>query len=188
MKEIYSYVIVLLVLLESCGGTKETNHPDQQQVLDTLSLSAENRLTSTEPNASTEAEFIEIDTLVSNGSLRILISFKNLDTYVNQEYATSEGEKVDSYRDIARNIQIFKDGEVVADTVIKKQSFGTFLDEDFMVNAIFRNYWIDSFDANSVTFFGTISKPDTDWAFPFFHIYSFESKQFTVERLEEEEI
>ena len=130
------------------------------------------------------------DTLIGNGSIRVVISNKRLDTHVRQEYKTDDKTKIDNYLDLGKRIQIFQDGAELIDTVFTKNNFDSYLGTDFLEKAILKGYWLDDFndENSSLIFFGTITKPETDWTFAFYHIFSLEKEQFMVQIYEDEKI
>jgi len=131
---------------------------------------------------------VAFDTIVESLGLQIIINEKTLDTYVINEYTIDNVKHVDKYRDIERQLKILKENEILVDTFLRKETFGADLDKEFLNISNFHGYWINKIQADTIEFFGVISKPETDWSYAFFHYFDTKTKTFVIKEHIDEEI
>ena len=85
------------------------------------------------------------------------------------------------------SLKIKQGNKIILDTLFRKENFNNYIDENFQKIAVFQGYWLDEIDNEKIQFFGTISKPETDWAFDFRHNFYFKDKSLKTEMVEETE-
>jgi hypothetical protein len=95
---------------------------------------------------------------------------------------------LDKYRDTERQVRILKDNIILIDTVLRKETFGAGLDKTFLDISNFHGYWIKRIEADTIEFFGVISKPETDWSYAFHHYFDTKTKTFVIKEHLDEEI
>ena len=129
------------------------------------------------------------DTLIHE-SWVLSVRSKALGTYVTQEFEDEEEIRAYHYRNFSYKVTLKRENEAMLDTVLYKEAFKSLLDPAFLDSAIFRNYSFERYDlkARQLYFFGIITKPDTDWTWAFYHIYSLESNDFVIEEYENGEM
>lgn len=128
------------------------------------------------------------DTLIADSQVQISIKKTYLDSYVSNEYEEEGNKQVDKYRDAEITLVIEQNSEILLDTVLKKEQFLNYADQEFMDIAIFHNYWFKKLDKDKIELFGVISKPETDYSLAFYHYLHLANKKLEfVEYIEEEE-
>ena len=125
-------------------------------------------------------ESVRIDTLIQSLDLEISIVSSTIDSYVVNEFESEGIKYIDKYRDYQNCLIIQKDGEKIVDTVFTKKTFSEFTSQEFLDNANFHGYWVNKVTVDTIEFFGVISKPETDWTFPFYHYVDLKTSKFTV--------
>ncbi len=176
MKTVNLLPIIFLTIL-SCSKRKEVyNKPI---------ITSENSTDRFFPKEKTVEKF---DTLIVDKNLEISITKSYLDSFVTNEFEI-EGKKkqVDKYRDAEISLKIKQDNKILLDTLFRKENFNNYINKNFQNIAVFHGYWLDGIDNEKIQFFGTISKPETDWAFDFRHNFYFKNKSLKTEILEETE-
>ena len=177
-----SYLIpILLIAILSCSKKQE----EKIEVFNKPIISNENSTDRFFPKEKTVEKF---DTLIVDKNLEISITKSYLDSFVTNEFEI-EGKKkqVDKYRDAEISLKIKQDNKILLDTLFRKENFNNYIDKNFQNIAVFHGYWLDGIDNEKIQFFGTISKPETDWAFDFHHNFYFKDKTLKTEMLEETE-
>ena len=131
---------------------------------------------------------LAIDTTVQSLGIQIIINDKTLDSFVTNEYTIDKVKYLDKYRDTERQVRILKDNIILIDTVLRKETFGAGLDKTFLDISNFHGYWIKRIEADTIEFFGVISKPETDWSYAFHHYFDTKTKTFVIKEHLDEEI
>ncbi len=177
-----SYLIpILLIAILSCSKKQE----EKIEVFNKPIISNENSTDRFFPKEKTVEKF---DTLIVDKNLEISITKSYLDSFVTNEFEI-EGKKkqVDKYRDAEISLKIKQDNKILLDTLFRKENFNNYINKNFQNIAVFHGYWLDGIDYEKIQFFGTISKPETDWAFDFHHNFYFKNKTLKTEIIEETE-
>lgn len=175
MKTIKLLPIIFLTIL-SCSKRKE--------VFKKPIITSENPTDRFFPKEKTVEKF---DTLIIDKNLEISITKSYLDSFVTNEFEIEGKKQVDKYRDTEISLKIKQDNKIILDTIFRKENFNNYIDKDFQNIAIFHGYWLNEIDNEKIQFFGTISKPETDWAFDFHHNFYFKDKSLKTELVEETE-
>ena len=128
------------------------------------------------------------DTTDQATGITITITEKTLDTYVTNEHGNDSVKYVDKYRDTEWLIKVSRNQELVVDTVLRKEDFAGDLQREFLEVANFHGYWIKTIQPDKVEFFGVIAKPETDWAFAFYHNLDLTTRQFSIKEHVDEDI
>ena len=180
MKTTFCLPILLLAFL-SCSKKQE----EKIEVFNKPIISNENSTDRFFPKEKTVEKF---DTLIIDKNLEISITKSYLDSFVTNDFEI-EGKKkqVDKYRDAEISLKIKQDNKILLDTLFRKENFNNYINKNFQNIAVFHGYWLDGIDNEKIQFFGTISKPETDWAFDFHHNFYFKVKTLKTEMLEETE-
>ena len=180
MKTSYLIPILLLAIL-SCSKKQE----QKIEVFNKPIITSENSTDRFFPKEKTVEKF---DTLIVDKNLEISITKSYLDSFVTNEFEI-EGKKkqVDKYRDAEISLKIKQDNKILLDTLFRKENFNNYINKNFQNIAVFHGYWLDGIDNEKIQFFGTISKPETDWAFDFHHNFYFKVKTLKTEIIEETE-
>jgi hypothetical protein len=156
-------LLIFVCLVISCNSSKEKKQSPADSTKSAVGIT-EKKPIRIFPYIKSIATF---DTTISNGQLRITITKTDLDSYVTRE---SE-QQIDKYRDSEISLVIkFKD-QILLDTIFRKEQFSKYADAGLIDIAVFHNYWLKKVDKNRIEFFGTISEPETDWAFDFNHYF-----------------
>ena len=179
MKICYLLPILLIAFL-SCSKKQE----EKIEVFNKTIISNENSTDRFFPKERTVEKF---DTLIVDKNLEISITKSYLDSFVNNEFENEGKKQVEKYRDAEISLKIKQDNKILLDTLFRKENFNNFIDENFQKIAIFHGYWLDGIDNEKIQFFGTISKPETDWAFDFRHNFYFKDKSLKTEIVEQNE-
>ena len=179
MKTSYLIPILLLAIL-SCSKKQE----QKIEVFNKPIISNENSTDRFFPKEKTVEKF---DTLIVDKNLEISIAKSYLDSFVTNELEIEGKKQVDKYRDAEISLKIKQDNKILLDTLFRKENFNNYIDKNFQNIAVFHGYWLDGIDNEKIQFFGTISKPETDWAFDFRHNFYFKNKSLKTEMLEETE-
>ena len=177
-----SYLLpILLIAILSCSKKQE----EKIEVFNKPIISNENSTDRFFPKEKTVEKF---DTLIVDKNLEISITKSYLDSFVTNEFEI-EGKKkqVDKYRDAEISLKIKQDNKILLDTLFRKENFNNYINKNFQNIAVFHGYWLDGIDYEKIQFFGTISKPETDWAFDFHHNFYFKNKTLKTEIIEETE-
>lgn len=169
MKTIKLLPIIFLTIL-SCSKRKE--------VFKKPIITSENPTDRFFPKEKTVEKF---DTLIIDKNLEISITKSYLDSFVTNEFEIEGKKQVDKYRDTEISLKIKQDNKIILDTIFRKENFNNYIDKDFQNIAIFHGYWLNEIDNEKIQFFGTISKPETDWAFDFHHNFYFKDKSLKTE-------
>lgn len=129
------------------------------------------------------------DTIIVDRKIQITIKRTDLDSYVIHEYEEEDGnQQIDKYRDAEISLTIKQNSQILLDTVFIKRQFSKFADKGFMDIAIFHNYWFNKLDKDKIELFGVINKPETDYAFAFYHYFDLTNRKLSlVEYIDEEE-
>ena len=179
MKTTFILPFLLLAIL-SCSKKQE----QKIEVFKKPVISNENSTDRFFPKERTVEKF---DTLIVDKNLEISITKSYLDSFVNNEFENEGKKQVEKYRDAEISLKIKQDNKILLDTLFRKENFNNFIDENFQKIAIFHGYWLDGIDNEKIQFFGTISKPETDWAFDFRHNFYFKDKSLKTEIVEQNE-
>lgn len=179
MKTTFCLPILLLAFL-SCSKKQE----EKIEVFNKPIISNENSTDRFFPKEKTVEEF---DTLIIDKNLEISITKSYLDSFVTNEFENEGKKKVEKYRDAEISLKIKQDNKILLDTLFKKENFNNYINKNFQSIAVFHGYWLDGIDNEKIQFFGTISKPETDWAFDFRHNFYFKDKSLKTEMVEETE-
>lgn len=179
MKICYLLPILLLAFL-SCSKKQE----EKIEVFNKPIIPNENSTDRFFPNEKTVEKF---DTLIINKNLEISITKSYLDSFVTNEFENEEKKQVDKYRDAEISLKIKQDNKILLDTIFRKENFNNYINKNFQKTAVFHGYWLDGIDNEKIQFFGTISKPETDWAFDFRHNFYLKNKSLKTEIIEETE-
>lgn len=115
-------------------------------------------------------EIEKVDTVIADRQLQITITRANLDSHVINEYEDDGKKLIDKYRDYEVSLTIKQGSEILLDTVLGKEQFASYADKGFMNIAIFQNYWFNKLGKDKIELFGSICKPETDYALDFHHL------------------
>ena len=174
-----SYLIpILLIAILSCSKKQE----EKIEVFNKPIISNENSTDRFFPKEKTVEKF---DTLIIDKNLEISITKSYLDSFVTNDFEIEGKKQVDKYRDAEISLKIKQDNKILLDTLFRKENFNNYIDNNFQNIAVFHGYWLDEIDHEKIQFFGTISKPETDWAFEFRHNFYFKNKSLKTEIIEE---
>ena len=173
MKTVNLLPIIFLTIL-SCSKRKE--------VFNKPLITNENSTDRFFPKEKTVEKF---DTLIVDKNLEISITKSYSDSFVTNEFENEGKKQVDKYRDAEISLKIKQDNKILLDTLFKKENFNNYIDKNFQKIAVFHGYWLNGIDNEKIQFFGTISKPETDWAFDFHHNFYFKNKSLKTEIIEE---
>jgi len=179
MKTSYLIPILLLAIL-SCSKKQE----QKIEVFNKPIITNENSTDRFFPKKKTVEKF---DTLIFDKNLEISITKSYLDSFVTNEFENEGKKQVEKYRDAEISLKIKQDNKILLDTLFRKENFNNYIDENFQNIAVFHGYWLERIDHEKIQFFGTISKPETDWAFDFHHNFYFKNKSLKTEIVEETE-
>jgi len=179
MKTTFCLPILLLFIL-SCSKKQE----EKIEVFNKPIITNENSTDRFFPKEKTVEEF---DTLIIDKNLEISITKSYLDSFVTNEFENEGKKQVEKYRDAEISLKIKQGNKIILDTLFRKENFNNYIDENFQKIAVFQGYWLDEIDNEKIQFFGTISKPETDWAFDFRHNFYFKDKSLKTEMVEETE-
>lgn len=113
----------------------------------------------------------KFDTIVANNQIQIIILKTDLDSFVTNKYEIEGHTQIDKYRDAEIRLTIKQNAQTILDTVLRKQQFSKFADNEFMNIAIFHNYWFRNLDENKIELFGVIGQPETDYTLSFHHYF-----------------
>ena len=171
---------LLLIAILSCSKKQE----EKIEVFNKPIISNEN---STDRFFPKEKKVEKFDTLIIDKNLEISITKSYLDSFVTNEFENEGKKQVDKYRDAEISLKIKQDNKILLDTLFRKENFNNYIEENFQKIAVFHDYWLDGIDNEKIQFFGTISKPETDWAFDFRNNFYFKDKSLKTEMLEETE-
>ena len=175
MKTFKLLPIIFLTIL-SCSKRKE--------VFKKPIITSENPTDRFFPKEKTVEKF---DTLIIDKNLEISITKSYLNSFVTNEFEIEGKKQVDKYRDAEISLKIKQDNKILLDTLFRKENFNNYIDKDFQNIAVFYGYRLDGIDNEKIQFFGTISKPETDWAFDFQHNFYFKNKSLKTEIVEQNE-
>ena len=173
MKTFNLLPIIFLTIL-SCSKRKE--------VFKKPIITSENPTDRFFPKEKTVEKF---DTLIVDKNLEISITKSYLDSFVTNEFEIEGKKQVEKYRDAEISLKIKQDNKILPDTLFRKENFNNYINKNFQNIAVFHGYWLDGIDNEKIQFFGTISKPETDWAFDFRHNFYFKNKSLKTEIIEE---
>lgn len=179
MKTTFCLPILLLFIL-SCSKKQE----EKIKVYNKPIITSENSTDRFFPKEKTVGKF---DTLIVDKNLEISITKSYLDSFVTNEFENEGKKQVEKYRDAEISLKIKQDNKILLDTLFRKENFNNYINKNFQNIAVFHGYWLDGIDNEKIQFFGTISKPETDWAFDFHHNFYFKDKTLKTEMLEETE-
>ena len=171
---------LLLIAILSCSKKQE----EKIEVFNKPIISNEN---STDRFFPKEKKVEKFDTLIIDKNLEISITKSYLDSFVTNEFENEGKKQVDKYRDAEISLKIKQDNKILLDTLFRKENFNNYIEENFQKIAVFHDYWLDGIDNEKIQFFGTISKPETDWAFDFRHNFYFKNKSLKTEIVVENE-
>ena len=179
MKTTFCLPILLLAIL-SCSKKQE----EKIEVFNKPIITSENSTDRFFPKEKTVEKF---DTLIVDKNIKISITKSYLDSFVTNEFENEGKKQVEKYRDAEISLKIKQDNKILLDTLFRKENFNNYINKNFQNIAVFHGYWLDRIDNEKIQFFGTISKPETDWAFDFHHNFYFKDKTLKTEMLEETE-
>lgn len=179
MKITYSFPILLLVII-SCSKKQE----EKIKVFNKPIILSENSTDRIFPKEKTRERF---DTLIVDKNLEISITKSYLDSFVTNEFKDEGKKQVDKYGDAEISLKIKQGNKIILDTLFRKKNFNNFIDKNLQKIAVFHGYWLDEIDNEKIQFFGTISKPETDWVFDFRHKFYFKNKSLKTEIVKETE-
>lgn len=129
-----------------------------------------------------------VDTLITDRQLQITITKTDLESYIVRSYYEDSNAIIDKYRDAEVSIVIKLKAEIILDTVLRKEQFAQYADEDFLDIAILHNYWFNQLNNNIIELFGVINEPETDYALAFYHYFDLTNRKLTfVEAIDDEE-
>lgn len=174
---------IFLVITGLISCSKTTNETDS-----TASIESTNSKAEVVEKFVPDDNKVAFDTIVESLGLQIIINEKTLDSYVTNEYTIDDVRHIDKYRDIERQLKILKDNEILVDTLLRKEMFGADLDQEFLNISNFHGYWVNKIQADTIEFFGVISKPETDWSYAFYHYFDTKTKTFVIKEHIDEEI
>jgi len=120
------------------------------------------------------------------GNINVSIIKKTINTYVTYDYTEERIRHLDKYRDFEIRLVIKQNLVKLIDTSFRKESFLNPTDS-FLKIAILYNYWFREIKNNEIELFGTIDKPETDWAYSFRHYFNLTTKKFRIVEETEEE-
>ncbi|MEO8237187.1 MAG: DUF4738 domain-containing protein [Flavobacterium sp.] len=130
----------------------------------------------------------KFDTIIADKKIQITIKRTDLDSYVINEYEEDGNKQIDKYRDAEISLTIKQNSQILLDTVFTKKQFSKYADKGFMDIAIFHNYWFNKLDKDKIEFFGSISKPETDYAIDFYHYFDLTNRKLIfIQKPEEDE-
>jgi len=130
----------------------------------------------------------KFDTIIADRKIHITIKRTDLDSYVINEYEENGNKQIDKYRDAEISLTIKRNSQILLDTIFIKKQFSKYADNGFMDIAIFHNYWFNKLDKDKIEFFGSISKPETDYAIDFYHYFDLTNRKLTfIQKPEEDE-
>ena len=170
-------ILIIISVFASCNQTKKEN-----KAIDKPSTVIENNVI--ERHFPNEKETLEFDTIISSKDLQILITSNYLDSYVTNEFISEGVKYIDRYRDSKKRLIIKKSNELLIDTIFEKDNFSNFVELDFLKVASFNKYSFDGIENETIELFGVISKPETDWAFVFYHYYDLKTNTIRIEEIE----
>ena len=179
MKTTFCLPILLLAIL-SCSKKQE----EKIEVFNKPIITSEN---STDRFFPKEKKVEKFDTLIVDKNIKISITKSYLDSFVTNEFENEGKKQVDKYRDAEISLKIKQDNKTLLDTLFRKENFNNYINKNFQNIAVFHGYWLDGIDYEKIQFLGTISKPETDWAFDFHHNFYFKNKTLKTEIIEETE-
>lgn len=177
MKTTFCLPFLFLAIL-SCSKKQE----QKIEVFNKTIISNENSTDILFPKEKTVEKF---DTLIVDKNLEISITKSYLDSFVTNEFENEGKKQVEKYRDAEISLKIKQDNKILLDTLFRKENFNNYINKNFQNIAVFHGYWLDGIDNEKIQFFGTISKPETDWAFEFRHNFYFKNKSLKTEIIEE---
>ncbi len=191
--------IILLFIISitaSCGESKqdklniEGNY--QSEVIEIDSVDNDQKQTNEskiiERYFPEELTFSRFDTLLTNSNLKVSITSRYIDSYVTNEFESDGTKYIDKYRNTEHQLIITRASSTLIDTVLSKQNTIEFTDQEFLDIATFHGFWFKEFNESYLNFFGTITKPETDWTLPFYYHFDISTKKLTFEPYIEEEI
>ena len=176
--KIFSLVPILFLFILSCSKKQE----EKIEVFNKPIIASENSTDRFFPKEKTVEKF---DTLIVDKNLEISITKSYLDSFVTNEFENEGKKQVDKYRDAEISLKIKQDNKTLLDTLFRKENFNNYIDNNFQKIAVFHGYWLNEIDNEKIQFFGTIAKPETDWAFDFHHNFYFKDKSLKTETIEE---
>ena len=179
MKTTFCLPILLLAIL-SCSKKQE----EKIEVFNKPIITSENSTDRFFPKEKTVEKF---DTLIVDKNIKISITKSYLDSFVTNEFENEGKKQVDKYRDAEISLKIKQDNKTLLDTLFRKENFNNYIDNNFQKIAVFHGYWLNEIDNEKIQFFGTIAKPETDWAFDFHHNFYFKDKSLKIEIVEQNE-
>lgn len=169
---------LLYLIFFSCSNNQEKKTEARSKPI----TSSENSTDRFFPKEKTAEKF---DTLIIDKNLEISITKSYLDTFVTNEFENEGKKQVDKYRDAEIALKIKQGNKILLDTLFRKENFNNYIDKDFQNIAVFHGYWFDEIDNEKIQFSGTISKPETDWAFDFHQNFYFKDKSLKTEIIKE---
>lgn len=175
-----NFLPILLLTIVSC-------FKKQEEKIDVLKNSINSNENSTDRFFPKEKTVEKFDTLIIDKNLEISITKSYLGSFVTNEFEDEGKKLVDKYRDAEISLKIKQGNKIILDTLFRKENFNNYIDKNFQKIAVFQGYWLDEIDNEKIQFFGTISKPETDWAFDFRHKFYFKNKSLKTEIVEETE-
>lgn len=131
---------------------------------------------------------VEFDTIISSQDMQISIKSKSLDSYVTNEFEIEGKRYIDKYRDSEKHLLVRKSNEILLDTVLRKNDFSELTGDGFLKIADFHGYWFYKIENDTIEFFGTINKPETDWSVAFYHYFDLKTRTFKIKEHIDEEI
>ncbi|WP_430908673.1 DUF4738 domain-containing protein [Maribacter sp. 2-571] len=200
MKKLFLILLTTTIFIVSCGEQKKKKKTMGKEVLkmeatdkknDSLTIAKEENVDRKEvviryfPD---KKDTIEFDTLISAQNLHISIQSRTLDSYVTNEFESDGKKYIDKYRDSEKHLRIWKENQIVVDTIFIKEIFGSYAGNEFLNIANLSGYWFNSVDNNSIAFFGVINKPETDLSYDFYHFFDLSTRKFRIEEHIDEEI
>lgn len=172
------FLPILLLTILSCSKKQE----EKIVVFKKPIITSENPTNRFFPKEKTVEKF---DTLIIDKNLEISITKSYLDSFVTNEFENEGKKQVDKYRDAEISLLIKQGNKILLDTLFRKENFNNYIDKNFQNIAVFHGYWFDEIDNDKIQFSGTISKPETDWAFDFYQNFYFKDKSLKTEMVEE---
>lgn len=127
------------------------------------------------------------DTILNDPPITITIMKAYLDSFVVNEF-DSEGRLYrDQYRDAAVRLTIRKQQQTISDTLFSKNSFRQLTSVDFLKSAVLQQYSFEKMSGDSLVFFGTINRPETDIAVDFYHYFDLKTCSYRLDIVPDDE-
>ncbi|CAL2093142.1 DUF4738 domain-containing protein [Tenacibaculum sp. 190524A05c] len=122
----------------------------------------------------------KLDTLLLQDKVRVILSESYIPkSYVINSFEVEKGLRYEHrYRDSKIDVKVFKEGDKLVDTTFIKSSFLNENNKEIINVGNLQGYNIEAVNNETLDFFGSICKPDTDWCYDFYHIYDLKERKF----------